>query len=185
MAATLVASENVSWTTASPWLAPRMLFGLAVPLALGVLLTDRTHHLGLGMGAPRRGLLVLALGIPATMLAMSVLVRGSGVEAFYRGHGGGLLELALRYLPAMLQVEVCFRGILLFGMLPRLGAPLAIAVSVLPYGLIHLEKPLEEALGSIPVGIALAAAAVWCRSIWYGLLLHLVGAVALTFLARG
>jgi membrane protease YdiL (CAAX protease family) len=80
---------------------------------------------------------------------------------------------------------VCFRGVLLFGLLPRLGAPLAISLSVLPYGLVHLDKPLEEALGSIVVGIALAATAIWCRSIWYGLILHLIGAVALTLLARG
>jgi len=185
IAAALVASESVRWAGATPWLSPRMLFGLAIPLALGALLTDRTHHLGLGFGAPRRGILALALGLPATLGAMVVLVQGSEVEALYRGHGGAPLHLALGYLPSILQVEVCFRGVLLFGLLSRLGAPLAISVSVLPYGLVHLDKPLEEALGSILVGIALAATAIWCRSIWYGLLLHLIGAVALTLMARG
>jgi len=162
-----------------------MLFGLVIPLALGALLTERSHHLGLGLGAPRRGALALALGLPATVLAMTVLVHGSEVETFYRGHGGAALQLSLGYLPAILQVEVCFRGVLLFGLLPRFGALLAIAVSVLPYGLIHLDKPIEEALGSILVGAALAAMALWCRSIWYGFLLHLIGAVILTLLARG
>jgi membrane protease YdiL (CAAX protease family) len=162
-----------------------MVFGLVIPLALGALLTDRTHHLGLGLGAPRRGVLALALGLPATVGAMLILIHGGGVETFYRGHGGAVLQLALGYLPAILQVEVCFRGVLLFGLLPRLGAPLAISVSVLPYGLVHLDKPIEEALGSVVVGIVLAATTIWCRSIWYGLILHLVGAVALTLLARG
>ena len=185
IAAALVASESVRWTGASPWLSPRMLFGLVIPLALAALLTDRAHHLGLGLGAPRRGVLALALGLPATVLAMAVLVHGSAVETFYRGHGDAALQLALGYLPAILQVEVCFRGVLLFGLLPRLGATLAISVSVLPYGLVHLDKPLEEALGSILVGVVLAATAIWCRSIWYGLLLHLIGAVTLTRLARG
>lgn len=161
-----------------------MFFGLVVPLALAAFLTDRAHHLGLGLGAPRRGLLVLAIGIPVTVGAMGVLIHASGVEAFYRGHGGTPLQLALAYLPAILQVEVCFRGVLLFGLLSRLRAPLAISISVLPYGLVHLDKPLEEALGSILVGIALSAAAIWCRSIWYGLLLHLIGAVTLTLLVR-
>jgi membrane protease YdiL (CAAX protease family) len=183
--AALVASENLRWGGPSPWLSPRMLFGLVIPLALGGLLTDRTHHLGLGLGALRRGALVLALGLPVTLAAMAVLVQGSEVAAWYRGHGGAPLQLAWQYLPAILQVEVCFRGVLLFGLLPRLGAPLAISVSILPYGLVHLDKPLAEALGSILVGIALAATAVWCRSIWYGLLLHLIGAVTLTLLARG
>ena len=185
IAAALVASESLRWGGATPWLSPRMLFGLVVPVALAAFLTDRTHHLGLGLGTPRRGVLVLALGVPATVLAMAVLVHASEVEALYRGHGGPPLQLALGYLPAILQVEVCFRGVLLFGLLPRLRALLAVAVSILPYGLIHLDKPLEEALGSILVGIVLAAVAIWCRSIWYGLLLHLVGAVALTLLARG
>lgn len=162
-----------------------MLFGLVIPLTLGVFLTDRTHHLGLGLGVRRRGVLALALGLPATVAAMAALVHGSEVEAMYRGHGGALPQLAFGYLPAILQVEVCFRGVLLFGLLPRLGIPLAISVSVLPYGLIHLDKPLEEALGSVLVGMVLAATAIWCRSIWYGLLLHLIGAVTLTLLARG
>jgi membrane protease YdiL (CAAX protease family) len=185
IAALLVASENVRWGAATPWLEPRMLFGLVAPLLLGAILTDRTYRLGLGFGTPRRGLLVLALGLPATVGAMLVLIQASEVEVFYRGHGDAPLQLALAYLPAILQVEVCFRGVLLFGLLPRLGAVLAISVSVLPYGLVHLDKPLEEALGSIVVGIALAAAAIWCRSIWYGLILHLFGAVVLTLLARG
>jgi membrane protease YdiL (CAAX protease family) len=183
--AALVASENVGWNGASPWLSPRILFGLVIPLALGALLTDRTHHLGLGLGALRRGALVLALGLPVTLAAMAVFVHGSEVAAWYRGHGGAPLQLAWQYFPAILQVEVCFRGVLLFGLLPRLGAPIAISVSALPYGLVHLDKPLAEALGSILVGIVLAATAVWCRSIWYALLLHLIGAVALTLLARG
>jgi membrane protease YdiL (CAAX protease family) len=185
IAALLVASENVRWAAATPWLEPRMLFGLVVPLLLGAILTDRTHRLGLGLGSPRRGSLVLALGIPITLGAMAFLLRASRVEAFYRGHEGAPLQLALAYLPAILQVEMCFRGVLLFGLLPRLGAVLAISVSVLPYGLVHLDKPLEEALGSILVGTVLAATAIWCRSIWYGLLLHLFGAVVLTLLARG
>lgn len=173
----------MGWDGATPWLSPMMVSGLAIPLALGAILTDRIHLLDLGLGAPRRGSLVLALGLPATLGAIALLVRASGVEAFYRGHEGAPFQLVLAYLPAILQVEVCFRGVLLFGLLPRLGALLAISVSVLPYGLVHLDKPLEEALGSLVVGIALATTAIWCRSIWYGLLLHLTGAVALTLLA--
>ena len=184
-AAALVASESTGRDGSTAWLSPTMLFGLVIPLALGGLLTDRTHRLGLGLGAPRRGSLVLALGLPATLGAMALLVRASGVEAWYGGHGGAALQLAWGYLPTIVQVEVCFRGVLLFGLLPRLGAPLAISVSVLPYGLVHLDKPLEEALGSIVVGIALSSAATWCRSIWYGLALHVIGAVTLTLLARG
>jgi membrane protease YdiL (CAAX protease family) len=184
-AAALVASESMGWDGSTAWLSPSMLFGLVIPLALGALLSDRTHLLGLGLGAPRRGSMVLALGLPVTLGAMAFLVRASRVDAFYGGQGGAPLELALGYVPAILQVEVCFRGVLLFGLLPRLGAPLAISVSVLPYGLVHLDKPLEEALGSILVGTVLAATAIWCRSIWYGVLLHLIGAVALTLMARG
>jgi membrane protease YdiL (CAAX protease family) len=127
----------------------------------------------------------LALGLPVTLAAMAVLVRASSVEALYRGHPDDPLDLGLRYFPALLQVEVCFRGVLLFGLLPRLGPALAVSVSVVPYALVQLDKPLEEALGSILVGIALAGAALWCRSIWYGLVLHLLGAVTLTILARG
>ena len=55
---------------------------------------------------------------------------------------------------------------------------------MIPYALIHADKTLGEALGSIPIGLALSAAPLWSRSIWYGFVADVVGAIALAQMAQ-
>jgi hypothetical protein len=180
MALSLVASERARWPGTESLLDARMLFGLVVPLLAGLLLTERRGHLGLGIGHPTRGVAVLALGMPVALAAGALLACSGEVRGFYRGCPTEVLALANAYALAILQVEVCFRGVLLFGLLdltPRTAS--AVALSTLPYALTHLDKPMPEALGSVPVGLALGAATAWTRSVWYGWAVHLTGAVAL------
>ncbi len=184
MSALLVASEMFRWPNQGQWLDGRMVFGLYAPLLAGLLLTERRQHLGLGLGDRRRGAGVIAAGIPVTVLAVAILSASDDVAEFYRRHPQGWWRLVIAYLPGILQVEVCFRGVLLFGLRDRMPSIAAAAVTALPYGLVHLDKPPAEAIGSIPVGIALAAVALWTRSIWYAFALHLVGALALQVFAR-
>jgi membrane protease YdiL (CAAX protease family) len=184
MAFALVASERAPWP-AGEVVDARVFFGLVIPVASGWALTERVHWLGFGRGIWRRGGAVLALGLPLAFGAVALLAREDSVQQHYAAHAGSLSTLASRYAISVLQVEACFRGALLFGLLPRLGPALAAAATVIPYGLVHLDKPLAEALGSIPVGLALACAALWTRSIWYGAIVHLAASVALTlFVAR-
>ena len=183
MALAIAASEGLGWPACGPWVDPKTVFGIAVPLLLGLGLTQRRRWLGLGLGSWRRGLGALAAGVPLALLAMLVLASSDEVQSHYALHGAAPAALLIRYLPGILQSEVCFRGVLLFGLLPRLGAPLAVAVAALPYALVHLDKPLAEALGSVPVGLALGALAVWSGSLWWGAAIHLAGAVFLTLLA--
>lgn len=161
-----------------------LLFGLVAPIVLAVTLTSRPHRLGLGLGWLRRGAVATTAGIPLSVLAVAILAQSDSVRDYYRIQPSSSFDLAVSYLPRIARVELCFRGALLFGLLGWLGRRAAIAMSVAPYALVHLDKPPLEALGSIPVGIALCAVALWTRSVWYGVLLHLAGAVALTLLAR-
>jgi len=48
---------------------------------------------------------------------------------------------------------------------------------VIPYALIHVHKPLPEALAAVVAGLVLGWLAVKTRSIWPGVLVH--GSVAL------
>jgi membrane protease YdiL (CAAX protease family) len=182
MSLTIVASE-----LGSPGLegiSPRFLFGLVVPVLLGVLLTARTHRLGFGVGVLRRGVMSIGLGLPLVLAAMASLASLDAVRMHYGTSLGSASTLARHYLPGVFQVEACFRGVLLFGLVQRLSPMTAAAVTTLPYGLIHLDKPAAEAFGSIPVGFALAALALWTRSIWYGVALHWLGAIVLTLLVQ-
>jgi membrane protease YdiL (CAAX protease family) len=69
------------------------------------------------------------------------------------------------------MLELFFRGFMAFG-LARVMGSLALFVMVVPYAMIHGNKPLAECLGSIVAGIALGTIALRTGSIWGGVLLH-------------
>lgn len=83
----------------------------------------------------------------------------------------------LIYLLQFFAVEFFFRGFCLFR-LERFTGSYAIAIMVIPYALLHIYKPLPEALGSVIAGMVLGYLALRTRSIWPGLFLH--GIVALS-----
>lgn len=76
----------------------------------------------------------------------------------------------LYYLPW----EFFFRGFLLFGLDKKYGVMAAIMIQTISSSLVHIGKPMEEMVGSIPFGILTGIIAVYTRSIWYVLLLHIL-----------
>jgi len=83
----------------------------------------------------------------------------------------------LLYVSQFFALEFFFRGFWLNALKPALGSQ-AIFVMVVPYCMIHLGKPLPEALAAIAAGIFLGTLAMKTRSIWGGFLVH--AAVAVT-----
>lgn len=88
------------------------------------------------------------------------------------------LLFELIYLPQFFAVEFFFRGPLLSWCERRLGSMQAIFIMLFPYALIHIHKPFAEAVGSIAAGLVLGHLALKGRSIWAGVLLHMM--IALT-----
>ncbi|WP_411281260.1 CPBP family intramembrane glutamic endopeptidase [Gemmatimonas sp.] len=86
------------------------------------------------------------------------------------------------YATVLACTEFLFRGVLLFTLESRLGVN-AVLVSVLPYCLIHVHKPLLEALGSIVAGIVLGVLALRTRSIGGGVVVHVAVALGMDALA--
>jgi membrane protease YdiL (CAAX protease family) len=86
------------------------------------------------------------------------------------------------YALILFGTEFLFRGVLLFALAPRLGS-VAIGVSVIPYALIHVHKPLPEAFGSIVAGYVLGWMAWRTRSIGGGVLIHCAVAFTMDALA--
>jgi membrane protease YdiL (CAAX protease family) len=81
------------------------------------------------------------------------------------------------YLIQFVAIEFFFRGFLLTGLLPLFGESV-MAVSILPYVMIHFGKPFPEIAGALFAGWILARLALRSGSIVPGILLHY--AVALT-----
>jgi membrane protease YdiL (CAAX protease family) len=93
-----------------------------------------------------------------------------------------LLVYWLCYGLILFSTEFFFRGVLLFSLESRLGVS-AVGVSVLPYCLIHVHKPLPEAFGSIVAGGVLGYLALRTRSIGGGVLVHCAVAFGMDTLA--
>jgi membrane protease YdiL (CAAX protease family) len=85
------------------------------------------------------------------------------------------------YALQFLSLEVFFRGFLLHG-LRELGSR-AIFVMVVPYCMIHYEKPLPETLGAIFAGTILGTLAMRTKSIWGGVAIHISVATTMDTLA--
>ncbi|MHC4777898.1 MAG: CPBP family intramembrane glutamic endopeptidase [Planctomycetota bacterium] len=81
------------------------------------------------------------------------------------------------YVLQFLGLEYFFRGFLLFPLEEELGKN-AVLVMIVPYAMIHFQKPFIEANGAVFAGLILGWMALKTRSIWGGVLLH--GTVAVT-----
>jgi hypothetical protein len=76
--------------------------------------------------------------------------------------------------------EYLWRGFVLFGTAPAFGVN-AVFVQAMPFAILHLNKPMPEALLSIVGGVALGALVWRCRSFWIAVPIHAVQMLALDF----
>ncbi len=88
----------------------------------------------------------------------------------------------LLYFAQFAALEFFFRGYMVHGLKPRFGVS-AIFVMVLPYCMIHFEKPVLESLAAIIAGVALGALSYRYRSIWLGIALHCSVALTMDLMA--
>jgi len=68
--------------------------------------------------------------------------------------------------------EFFFRGYMLFGLKEKFGDAYAILLQLIPYCLLHFNKPEAEFAGSIILGIVLGYLALRTRSILYPIIIH-------------
>jgi uncharacterized protein len=139
----------------------------------------RPVDLGLGAGDWRYGLKTMGLLLPLVLVVAWAGGRMPDVRGEYPmartllTDRGWLLWYELAYvLFYYVAWEFYFRGVLLFGIAPYLGAVPAILVQTISSCLIHIGKPEGEILGSIVVGLVFGWIALRSRSIWYVFALH-------------
>lgn len=155
-------------------------------LVIRFVLRDRVRDYGLriaGIGPHARIYAILfVLSFPAVVLASF----GDGFQAKYPfldiAAGDSLgpdlyLWWALYWLQ-FVALEFFFRGFLVHGLAPRLGW-VSIFVMVLPYNMLHFDKPMLEALAAIVGSVVLGTLSLKTRSIWWGAALHIAIAVTM------
>ena len=111
-------------------------------------------------------------GFQATYPIFEAAYDAPGTAALYLGAYG------LRFA----AVEAFFRGFILFALFPRFGYN-AVLVMMVPYCMIHFDKPVGESLGAIAAGLLLGVLALRSRSWLPGAALHWAIAVTMDLLA--
>jgi len=171
------------------WAGVRFGGFVALPFLAVTLLFDRPlTSFGLRLRGAGRHLAVygaMLLVVAPLVLFFSRTDRFRATYPFYRLADRSLLDFLAweaAYILQFFGVEFFFRGFLLHGTKRQLGA-YAIAVSIVPYCMIHFGKPLPETLGSIIAGTVLGVLSLRTRSIWAGFLVHVSVAVGMDVLS--
>jgi membrane protease YdiL (CAAX protease family) len=169
------------------WILGLALIWVLLPLLWSRRLGFTASDLGFRIGGLRRKLGVyMALLLPVALGILWASQRQDFLETYpmlrpeqvVDWSWALLLSYWALYALQFLCVEFFFRGYLLFTLERSLG-PAAIAISVIPYCMIHFHKPLPEVLGAIIAGFVLGWLALETRSIWGGVLLHVVVALSM------
>lgn len=183
-----VSSPSRGWAAMTLHAVPSGVHFLAAALLLGVLpvvvaraLTGLSlMQLGLGLGNVRAGLLLLAAGAPLAILAGAIGAESPTMRAVYplfpgAAHGGfvGYAVMQFLYFGAW---EVLFRGVLLFGLRPRLGGTTANVLQTALSVTAHFGRAINETASALPAGVLFGWVDLKLGSIWYVAVLHwLVG----------
>ena len=180
-------SEHASFNRRMYWgLFRWVVYVVPAVLVARYVLRTRLSDLGLKAGPEMRRHAPLYLGLYLLLLPFVVAASFNGefqdTYPFYEpppgtGYWPRFYIWQAVYAGQFLALEFFFRGVLVHGLARRFGA-MAVFVALVPYVMIHLTKPLAEALGSIVAGIVLGFLSLRTGSVYLGAALHF--AVALT-----
>ncbi|MCY3967080.1 MAG: CPBP family intramembrane metalloprotease [bacterium] len=149
--------------------------------------------LGLSAGTQMRQHIWVYLGLYLLMLPLVVAASFTSdfqqTYPFYEppvgvGYWPRFYIWQLVYAGQFLALEFFFRGVVLHGLARRFGA-MAVFISLIAYVMIHLTKPLAEALGSIVAGVVLGFLSLRTGSIYLGAALHFAVALTIDLLVLG
>lgn len=172
------------------WASWGFLFYLAVPMSIVLLLfRESPARYGFRFYLTRRtALLYTALILFMTPFLFWAATQPGFLRKYpfidYAGNDLSIIVVwELVYLARFVALEFFFRGYMLFGLEEKLGTWNAVALSVIPYSIMHFAKPFPEALGSIVAGAVLGFIALRTRTILGGVIVHSSIALLMDLLA--
>jgi membrane protease YdiL (CAAX protease family) len=160
--------------------AAALLLGILPVAAARVLTGLSLKELGLGLGNVRAGLLLLGAGAPLAILAGAIAAASPAMRAVYPLFPAAARQGFVTY--AVVQFlyfgawEVLFRGVLLFGLRPKLGDGSANALQTALSVTAHFGRAINETASALMAGPLFGWLDLKLGSIWYVAILHwLVG----------
>jgi uncharacterized protein len=86
------------------------------------------------------------------------------------------------YFLQFFALEFFFRGFIVHGLKKQFGY-YAIFIMMIPYCMIHFQKPMPETIGAIIAGIVLGSLSLKSNSIWLGVAIHYSVAITMDLAA--
>lgn len=169
--------KNITWACGCAF------FYMILPaIVVRLVFQERLRDWGLSPQGYFRHLWIYALmfiPVGAAVVAVSYTPAFQQGYPFYKTPYGiqDLLVWEAFYAMQFFCLEFFFRGFMLHGLKERYGTG-AIMVMIIPYCMIHFQKPFLETTGAIVAGLVLGVLALRTRSIWGGATIHV--AVAFT-----
>lgn len=162
------------------WVAwAAILLGL-IPLLLSRPLGLDLERLGLSEGDSREGWQAVGIGVLVVLPIAWFAAGDPAVRLTYPWPGSwagsspvAFFAWAVTYAFYYLAYEFFFRGFLLRGLEPALGATGALWLQTVASTMLHLGKPLLETIAALPAGLIFGLIALRTRSIVYVTIIHL------------
>jgi len=172
------------------WVATLFTFYFIIPLIIiKLLFKDRMSNYGLapkGILKSYKIYVVFFLFMVPLILLVSTTHSFQHKYPFYSPFGESLwpnfVIWQCLYLSQFFALEFFFRGFMLHGIKKRFGF-YSIWVMMIPYMMIHFQKPMPETIGAIFAGIILGALSLKSRSIWLGVAIHYSVAITMDLAA--
>ena len=169
------------------WFGIQGITGFVLPAAALLFLFRRPPtSIGLGVGDWRFALVVAAMYLPVVTVGTWILSDSLVFQAQYPHYRPAAADWGVFVLYESIFLlywigwEYLWRGFVLFGTAHTLGL-YAILVQALPFTILHLDKPLAEAVLSLVGGIALGSLVWRCRSFWIAVPIHAAQMMVLDF----
>lgn len=167
------------------WSGTHLVTFVLIPwLVVTVFLKVRMRELGWGWGETHRHWVGYAYLLTPILFMVFIASHRQDFLAhypFYRDAGRSYFDFfawQALYLLQFACLEFFFRGYIVNTLRPYYGSA-AIWIMVVPYLMLHFDKPWLESTGAIFFGLFLAILAVRSRSIWGGFLVHAGVAVSM------
>jgi membrane protease YdiL (CAAX protease family) len=181
---------NVRLFQLTYWVSVLITFYLIIPLfIIKVFLKDKLSDYGLlpkGFFGNYKTYIVFFLFMIPLILFVSTTESFQNKYPFYDPNGENLwpnfIIWQCLYLTQFFALEFFFRGFMIHGIKKRFGF-YSIFVMMIPYVMIHFQKPMPENLGAIFAGIILGALSLKSRSIWLGVAIHYSVAITMDLAA--